>query len=356
MSAEADGASAAWWRLVAWLVLSVGIPCWLLHGDAPKGAGEREVPRERDARPGGTGAATIDVAQAIAELRREQPDCIGIGNSMLFTRLGKTPDAMTALTGRKFHLLLKNGSSTAIWYLLLKNVVVASGVRPRVVFFFVRDDELTAPITAIGSNEATYLDSLRGADEPELDRLLGVGQAQADLGSRVSAWGQGWFTFPAWQASLSQRLSDLAMDIGAGGARKKALRFMLTERFSLEHLRGDLASDKAAGASDLDAGIAGTPLEAMLDLADKHALRLLFFRIKRRPDAATGMVADDPSGMQAYAQRLKTIVERRGGWFYDETYDPAITLADYLDGDHIRPERMGWYQRYFWERLGPLLP
>lgn len=349
---------AARLRVVVWLLVVLVVPCWILHGDAE---GEREGPRTNKAtRPGVRSVTdeTIDVAQAVADLRNAQPDYIGIGNSMLFTRLGRSPEAMDALTGRKFFFFHKSGSSSAIWYLVLKNIVAASGVSPKAVIFFVRDDELTAPLSDSESNDSPYLLSLRTAHEPVLEQLLGVGETSDDLGGRINRWGRGWFYFPEFRVSIARNVQNIAMDIGGGGAPKKAQRLTLGERFGLKHLRGDAASDKAAGgelASEfINSAMENTPLDAMLTVAEAHSLRLLFFRIKRRPDE-TGNVANDPSGIRDYTKRLASVITARGSLFFDETYDPAIKLSDYLDGDHIRPQRLSWYQHYFWERLRPVL-
>lgn len=355
-------------RLVIWFILSLGVPCWLLHmSDARAGgAGEAAVPAGPTK---GTGATTIDVKKTIAALQAAQPDYIGIGNSMLFSRLGHTPDEMSALTGKKFFFILKNGSTSAIWYLVLKNIVAASGVHPKLVFFFIRDNELTAPLPDSESNDSPFLKSLRGPEEPELDRLMGLTAGQNGNAVSLKHRFQDWFRFPGWTDRLPRALIDISMDIGGAGESKKAQRFALADRFSLDHLRGDLASDRPAADSDsglaldpynlpgssCEESMAAAPLTEIMKVAANHSLKLLFFRVKRRPDA-DGNVANEPDAMKAYASRLKTVIEAQGGLFFDETYDPTIRLSDYLDGDHIRRERMDWYRRYFWERMAPMFP
>jgi hypothetical protein len=96
-------------------------------------------------------------------------------------------------------------------------------------------------------------------------------------------------------------------------------------------------------------------MPAMMEVAHKNGIKLIFFRVKRRPDEH-GVVDDEPPEMRGYTQHLKRWIEERGGVFFDESYDPAIQLSDYLDGDHIRPDRMGWYQEYFWKRMSGLFP
>ena len=348
--------------------ISVGLPCGLLHLGAKKDAATTSegvrtpspsTGRQLVWRPGPngiTGADAIDVPTAIRYVQQENPAFIGIGNSMLFTRLGKSPEAMTKLTGKPFVFLLRGGSKSAIWYLLLKNVVAASGVKPKAVFLFVRDDELTASLVGSEDNDSPFLLSLRRESEPELDRLMGLSGGKQD-GNYIKQF-TNWCALDEWQKQASARLVNLALDAGSGGLQKKAMRTIFNDRFSLEHLRGDVNTDQADGGASLPSTLSddfsGTTLDEILKVAEQHSLKLAVVRIKRRPNEQ-GIVADENPQMPAYAAKLKTVIERRGGVFLDETYDPAIHLSDYLDSDHIRAERQDWYRNYFWERMAPLL-
>lgn len=346
-------------RLVAWLVISIGGAVGLLSIDPAK---PQEPPATTQAKENRkVGADTIDVPAAIQELRAANPEIIGIGNSMMFTRLGKTPEAMSELTGRRFHFLYKNGSDAPVWFLTLKNVIAASGVKPKAVFLFVRDNELTTPFFGEDAEESPYLLSLRGAEEPELDAFMGRQLASQDAGEQAEEWLEQWLSFPEWREVMTRRLTDIAMDLGGGGAPKKAQRFALSARFGLEHLRGDVASDIPlpgelnAMTSDYKASIESSLLPSMLRLCEQMGARLIVFRVKRRPHEQTHL-PEEPAAMREYAIFMKQWLEARGGAFFDETYDLSIHLTDYLDGDHIRPDRLKWYQDYFWQRTGGLFP
>ena len=342
-------------RLVVWCLVCLGVPLLVFRGDPPA-TGERQ---EGTGRRGGN-ADTIDVPKVIADLREQQPDYIGIGNSMMFTRLGMTPKAISALTGKKFYFLYKSGSDAPVWHLLLKNVVAASGVHPKAVFLFVRDNELTSPFTG-KTGDAAYLKSVGGERDEVLQKFMhkvpsgAVGPVRAD--QRLAEA----YAFPEWREALTRRLTDFAMDLGGAGAAKKAQKFALSARFGLDHLRGDLRSDLpqadelGLGSGGYAEGAQASLLPEMMKLAEGCGARLLVFRIKRRPDAATNL-PEEPEAMRAYASFLDGWLKQRGGLFFDETYDVSIHLADYLDGDHIRPERLDWYRGYFWQRMQGVLP
>ncbi len=356
---------SAYLRLLVWVVLCAGLPVLLLRGQRVK-KGAPVAARSTIAQE------VIDVPGTIAGLKAAQPDYIGIGNSMLYTRLGKTPDRLSALTHRKFFFIIKNGSSSAAWYLTLKNVVAASGVHPRLVFFFIRDNDLTSPFFRTAGDYATYLNSLRGPQEPELDRLLGAPPQRPGLAGAAERFlkgPSGLYTFPAWDEKIPRHLIDVAMDAGGGGSGKGDVRSQLSARFAVEHLRGDLGADLPAAGSgdgyapdsynDLNGNYQDSEknsfLPAMMQVAQEHHLKLLFFRVKRRPDAQ-GNVTDEPPQLPAYAAHLKQWIEEHGGLFFDESYDPTIPREAYRDGDHVAEDHMEWYRKYFWQRMAPLFP
>ncbi|MBL9116892.1 MAG: hypothetical protein JNJ83_17940 [Verrucomicrobiaceae bacterium] len=299
----------------------------------------------------GTGDAVINVEQARRDIVAAAPDVVGIGNSMMFTRLGKSPVELSALSGKKFFFLYKNGSDAPIWYLALKNIIAESGARPKAILLFVRDNELTAEFSSENEGAAPYLTSLRSPEEPELDNFM-----QKSGNHPTSMLGL-WFTFPTLQEKASSRLTDLALDLGGGGTAKKAMRFMLTERFGLDHLRQDLGSEFKSKDSNVPdvAGVERSLLPHILGVTKRIGAKLIVFRIKRRPDATT-QLPPEPAAMRAYSESMGRWLKEHGAVWFDETYDEQIKLSDYLDGDHISPARMEWYRSYFWQRTKELFP
>ena len=81
-------------------------------------------------------------SDAVAALREAANDYILIGDSMAGTRID--PGHLSRLIGgHGAAALFHPGSGPAYWYLTFKNLVINAGLRPRVVVFFFRDENLT---------------------------------------------------------------------------------------------------------------------------------------------------------------------------------------------------------------------
>ncbi len=316
-----------------------------------------------------TATEGLDVAAAIQKLQAEQSDYVAIGNSMIFTRLGMSPDEMDDLTRRRFSFILRGGSTPAAWYLTLKHVVAPSGVHPKLVFFFFRDTELTdppSPDARPATQNASHPNSLPGPQAPTPQRYCA---GAFDLLAGY-LWGpRGLYDCSTRTSGMQRRIIDIAMK--AGGQRSRTWsRQVLSDRFSLDHLRSDVPSDMAKAGADYDEptdsykspdSSYSAPDDSILpplfmQAAREHGFKLLFFRVKRRPEAEGGTVAAEPPEMHGYMQRLQHWIEERGGLFYDESRDPAIRLEAYNDGDHISEEHRGWYRKYFWQRMSSIFP
>ena len=77
----------------------------------------------------------------ITDLQVLQPGYVVIGDSMAGTRIDER--RLIELTRSQVAPLLQPGSGSAFWYLAVKNWVIASGVRPRLILIFFRDTNLT---------------------------------------------------------------------------------------------------------------------------------------------------------------------------------------------------------------------
>jgi hypothetical protein len=294
---------------------------------------------------------TFDPAP-IGNLRHAQPAWVFIGDSMMGTRidprlLGEISSTHDEMVSFLYHA----ATGPAWWYLAFKNHLVASGVRPRVVFVFFRDTNLTDTIFRLESLYGNALDAVARESEPELDAI--VAARKSGLRARlhtaaVRAYetdiATGWLEPRVRRWFVNWRYPDEA-------ARTRFDR-SLNEQFDLANLRADVAADFSGAneAADFDRDLPTSVLPLVVKLAKQHDIQLCFVRVQRRP---TGSEPPEQSpNLQRYVGDLEAWLTANGALFHDDWGDPELPESIYADGDHIRDRRH--YTSLFRRRLDPL--
>ncbi len=111
--------------------------------------------------------------QIIRDLRKIEPEFVVIGDSMAGSRLDAT-QLSVMLHYRMVAPICYAATGSAFWYLALKNWVVASQVRPRVVIIFFRDENLTDPMFRVTGPYRATLDRAAREREPALNEVLAM--------------------------------------------------------------------------------------------------------------------------------------------------------------------------------------
>jgi hypothetical protein len=288
---------------------------------------------------------------AIDRLRYGQPAWVFIGDSMLGTRIDPTHLGQISTTGNQVvSFLYRAATGPGWWYLAFKNQLVASGIKPRCVFFFFRDTNLTDTTWRLAGLYGRDLDWVASPSEPELDRLVAartrgvwsrfyrainrtyeVDVAAMWMEPLVRKWFLRW-TYPDPQEQLN-------FDAQAEQA------------FGLEFLRSDVGSDLAA-ADNVNFGrdLPTSVLPLIMDLAEREQLHVCFVRVQRRP--SNGQPPPQSPALRRYVADLAAYVQSRGASFRDDTGDPQLTLDMYADGDHVR-DRVR-YTEIFHSRMATL--
>ena len=258
----------------------------------------------------------------------------------------------TELAGRNVAPILGAASGSAYWYLVLENYVVASGIRPRAVFIFFRDTNLT---------DVTWrLENQVNLDPVAHDR-------EEVLNAVVAARVEGrWYRFEdavehVYGAQRARQWIEPRLGAAVGEAmvpgRRRRAQFLdaVNARLGLEHLRPMDAADMQS-AEDRDADfhryVDRSVLPLMLREASAHGLTLCFVRVQRRPIG--GRPPYQSPALQRYMRDLRAYVEARGALLRDDTGDPELTLDMYEDGDHIAAASRRRYTEILVNRLAPL--
>jgi hypothetical protein len=288
----------------------------------------------------------------IDELRYSNPAWVFIGDSMLGSRIDAGILAQISGTGdRNAYLVLQAASGPAYWYLAFKNYVVASGVKPRVTFFFFRDTNLTDTMFRLQTQLGDALDEVAHAQEPELDRLVAMRQRGGWSGvdamlnrlyevETASAWL--YPTLRRWYAL--QKYPDPAVRLH--------FENVIEENFN-QNFRRDLAADIGITdeSADFHRDLPTSVLPLIANLSKAHGLPVCFVRVQRRP---TGDRPPEQSpALVKYVNDFRDWAASQGLYFYDEHGDPELTLDLYEDGDHFGDRAV--YTQIFRRRLDALL-
>lgn len=288
----------------------------------------------------------------LIRLREARPEYVFLGDSMLDSRLDG-PYLSQLLGGRPVSVIAPGGSATARWYLALKNYVIPSGARPRVVFLFFRDRYFSLPRFRAAGRYRSELEASMLAEEPVVRRLLddpaGSGSTLRDLAERA-------YPVLGHRGSVREELHKLAAQLASSHTERDALIDRANARFAVRHLRPDLASELVLEEKEQTTPFSADPsasfLPHILEEANRHGLRLCLVRVKRRPDAGNAR-RQDPD-LRRYVASLKAFVESSDHLFHDETDDPALGLQMYRDGDHLREDARRTYTAHFHGKLGTL--
>jgi hypothetical protein len=311
-------------------------------GLAPSYLPAIEGPRER---------APFDAGRVPA-LAGMQPSWVVIGDSMAGSRID--PALLTRLTGGQTAPLLYAGSGPAWWYLVLKNWVIPSGIRPKAVMVFFRDTNLTNVMFRI---DATWsLDTAAHDREDALNAVVARrrGTAFFQVRDRIDR---------GYQAAEARRWIEPAVNAWPAHAmfpfrrQREAFLTQLNDRFGLAHLRPMDAADMQATEdreADFDAFVDASTLPLMLREAREAGLTLLLVRVQRRP--LNGRPPEQSPALRRYITKLQAYVESHGGVFIDDTGGPAQTLDMYEDGDHLSRDGRRRYTEMFALRLRQRFP
>jgi hypothetical protein len=301
----------------------------------------------------------VDAESGRALMKREQPRWVLLGNSMLNSRID--PNRLAELSGQKLLKLGAAGSKSPVWFLLLKQVVLGSEVKPRGVTVFFRERDLSWPESEMHRNEV-MVERLSGRSEPEwplvmseYDAAVYSRQGVSSLYSadKLHSWARGKMQKTAYKLTSwgTEETDD---------ARKDAVN----ARLSLDHQRQDLpvaqmggeqfhatekerAAEESTEPAEFDPSPAASFLPHMIALAKAHGVKLHFHRVRYR------YYSEEKDTEKDYMVALAAYLKSEGCVLTDESQDPGITTDMYVDDYHINsePTVQHRYMDVFWRRV-----
>lgn len=277
----------------------------------------------------------------VEQLAYMNPGYVVIGDSMAGTRIHTT--RLAELTGRPAAPILQAGSGPVYWYLALKNWVIASGARPRVVFIFFRDTNLTDVMYRLDEGYRWNIDRVAAEREDEVNAVIAARmgavryQVRAAFDRAYEADQARFWMVPALGEQLARGLIP-------SRRQRRDFTARMNARFDFSHMRPFEAADLLNAVdreTDFDWYVERSVLPLMLRDARNAGITLCFVRVQRRP--VDNRPPEQSAALRRYVERLKRYVEERGAIFHDDTGDPNLPLEMYDDGDHVKLE---WTVRY----------
>ena len=274
-------------------------------------------------------------ASLLRRLRRMRPDTVLLGNSMVYTRFEEAT-LRRLLPKHRVAVLGVSASKSSVWYLVLKNTIVASETHPRVVLFF-RDEELTDPrARALGRNHASLLEPASPEDDPLVEKKL------------APPWQQpiAWLTWYRDRELPFQRLhakAEAPLEAASWfvstlfwrDAEPKLRKARINELFELGNLRdAEEASEPVVESVPLvfQKVLEGSFLPDIIDLAASAGIPLTFVRVRSRVAAEGGQ---EPAELRPYMVELERYIRGHGARYYDMHDATWESIDMYGNGDHI---------------------
>lgn len=270
------------------------------------------------------------------KIDEQASDIVLLGNSIL--KKGVDTILLEEKLGRAVTDISVNGSTTPVWYLLLKNNIAISQHRPITVFIFFKDERLTT----VGSLDTPllqeHIQKFGGAVEPLFDAIA------YDL-SWLDRLALNYLSPYAYQDDLQdilERPFKYMFPLAYFDVDREAIDNSVETAFSNANMNIDLLNQELAASSiygNIDSEgrfqdkLEQSFLPHMIELARANNIELVFVRMKSK----NNLLGPDPEKLQQYFQRLGDYLATENISFWDYSNEPTIQEIHFEDNDHLNP-------------------
>ena len=319
----------------------VAIPRWL-HLDFPSHPGPEFDRRARKS--------------YATRLVDEQSDIAMLGDSTLMD--GVDPDLLTELTGKKVSSFHIPGSSSALWYVIIKNNIVVAEHRPQAVVVIFRDTMLTAPGYRVHGGYFVKLDEFATTQEPVL-----LERAYLNEMSQLEIWSEGYFPLYSARDDI-RKIIDSRIRYSLAGwldCDIKCTDDSMYAVFTSADLEpGQLRNAVAAAEQylytpaqlDFKRQVDKSFLPEMIRLTKERGIQLIVVRIKNQM-AGTGN--SETPAIRRYIADLSDYLDEQGVTFLDYGRDPRLGNEYFKDVLHLNPEGEIVFTEILAEQLNEVL-
>ncbi len=280
------------------------------------------------------------------QIRKSKPDYVFIGHSMTFTRI--SPDAFPSL-GASAEVIIQDPSVFGTWFLALKNYVIASKHRPKMVFTFFRDAELTTTGWSMTALHLWQIERYRHFDEPVFERLAfpnGYPFSERVLGAtrRFYSDAKSYYSPPGQLYTKAKQTLESAIPriVANRSAANTFLARAGRRPAAIDEIRADTP---LPSSEDFPEAVKDSWLENYIAAAQEADVPICFVRVRRAPKSrpvATPILVK-------YLSDLRTYLAAKKVCFMDEHDEPAVPDDWYVGpaDDHIAYKHRDDYTRWF---------
>lgn len=290
-------------------------------------------------------------------LNAAQPQIVLLGDSMVEENVDV--DALSNALGREIYRIGYPGSSSALWYLSIKNNIAASEHPPQTIVILFRDSMLTTPAYRVGGKFDSAIDTLAGAEESTLLQL-----AYQNRMNPLESFARRYLPLYVVGARIHEGLESPIRLLPVRALLRCGNRCVDNAHMNIFNFRtiappaanDPIAQEESilysAHSLDFAAQVDASFLPEIIRLCRERGIQLIFVRGK------TISFADlpKPRGLDAYILDLQNYLTTNEASFADLDTDARLGTVDYIDRFHVQPEARGAYTQMLAEALIPLLP
>lgn len=271
------------------------------------------------------------------EIEAQQPDVVLLGDSIL------TKDVDAAIfqkqTGLSTYKLDIPGSSSALWYLIVKSNIVPAQYAPRSVVVLFRDTLLTSPAFRTTGPYFGLIDKFAGPkDTLLLERayLSQLSPLQTALETYLPLYTYRGEVRESIDAGLRHGVPEwLGCDRDcADGAVQAALDNVRPEELAASIIQAEQVL-YTPGQLDFPAQVEGSFLPEIIRLAQQRGIRLIFVRA---PTRIFPNENEEPGGLKTYMADLKAYLEAKHIPLVDLAWASAVEDEYFSDPHHMTPQ------------------
>ena len=259
-------------------------------------------------------------------------------------------------------LLTMPGGMSSSWYLYLKNFVAEANIKPKNVFVFFRDYELTKPLYRTQGEYSRKLDLLSRSEELDFDMIINT---NSGIGDNLSKIFDEIYPIQAKNSKARDLINRSAVSLYI----PKIIPFtflrvtlglddshyipVLREYKNIQNSTNDLFARKNFRSSEIfdsdenhsEFMKTNSFLNLMVNVSNNHQIELTFVRVQKRPNIINSRNSD--VNLNEYIDELQNFLMSHDVNFID-LEGKGFGLEYYLDGDHIDPEYIKEFTEYFY--------